>query len=204
MNDAQIRINFHTKKLRKHHAASDTLVVNELGLKHGKCRADIAVINGHLIGYEIKSDEDSLYRLADQVVAYNSVFDKASVIAGSRHLKEIKKLIPRWWGIIVATKGSRGAVHFETIRQALPNPSGDDFAVAQLLWRNEAEEELLKQGVSGAILKKNRSILYRALIDILGADELRNVVRERLKCRSDWRHPEPLSLNDDLFQQCAT
>ena len=72
MNDAQIRSSFHSKKLRRHHATPDTLVVDELGLKHGKCRADIAVINGHLIGYEIKSDDDSLHRLARQVEAYNA------------------------------------------------------------------------------------------------------------------------------------
>jgi len=64
MNDAGIRRNLHCKKLRRHHVDPDTLVVDELGLKHGKCRADIAVINGHLMGYEIKSDDDSLRRLA--------------------------------------------------------------------------------------------------------------------------------------------
>jgi hypothetical protein len=55
MNDPLIRKAFHCSFLQKEHAAPTTLVVDELGLEHGKCRADIAVINGHLIGYEIKS-----------------------------------------------------------------------------------------------------------------------------------------------------
>ena len=204
MNDAKIRTSFHSKKLRKHHIASDTLVVDELGLKHGRCRADIAVINGYLIGYEIKSDNDSLYRLADQVTTYSAVFDQASVIVGRGHLKEIMNFLPYWWGVIAALEGQRGAVHFETVRRATLNPAGDDFSVAQLLWRNEAEEELLKQGFSGRLLRQNRSILYRELVEILGAKELRKVVRERLKNRTDWRRSELLFPSDGLCRPCAT
>ena len=70
-----------------------------------------------------------------------AVFDRATVVAGRRHLKDVKKFIPRWWGITAAMEGQRGAIHFETVRRAALNPSADDFAVAQLLWRNEAEEE---------------------------------------------------------------
>jgi len=73
MNDLEIRGSFHRKKLRLQHAHVDTLVVDELGLNHGECRADIAVINGHLVGYEIKSNKDSLRRLEGQVNSYNAV-----------------------------------------------------------------------------------------------------------------------------------
>ena len=204
MNDARIRSSLHRKKLRRHHATPDTLVVDELGLKHGRCRADIAVINGHLIGYEIKSDDDSLHRLAQQVEAYNAVFDRATAVVGRRHLGGVKKLVPRWWGIMVAMEGQRGAIHFETIRRAALNPSADDFAVAQLLWRTEAEEELVKQGFSGRILRQKRSVLYREIVHVLGARELRNVVRKRLKSRTDWRRPARLSPSDDSSQPCAT
>ena len=48
MNDEQIRLQFHLKRLRRQHEDSEMVVVDELGLKHGRCRADIAVINGHL------------------------------------------------------------------------------------------------------------------------------------------------------------
>lgn len=190
LNDAQIRRSFHAKKLRKQHAAPNTLVLDELGLQHGRCRADIAVINGHFIGYEIKSDEDSLGRLDLQVAAYNAVFDSVTVVVGTRHLIGVKTIIPEWWGIITATSGQRGAIHFETIRRAKLNLSTEDFSVAQLLWRKEAEEELIKIGVTGRILTKNRSTLYHELINALGASELRKVVRQRLMNRIDWRRPE--------------
>ena len=82
MNDVEIRQNFHRKILRRQHAHKDTLVIDELGLQHGKCRADIAVVNGHLVGYEIKSSSDSLSRLKQQVESYNAVFDRVFIVAG--------------------------------------------------------------------------------------------------------------------------
>lgn len=189
MNDAKIRENFHRKTLRRYHQASDTLVIDELGLQHGTCRADIAVINGHFLAYEIKSDQDSLCRITKQVKAYNAVFDEVTVVVGQRHLEKVKELVPLWWGIMVASANNRGTVHFETIRPAAWNHLTDDYCVAQLLWKGEAEEELAKRGISGKILKQNRSILYRELVGILEPHELRKVVRSRLKARIGWRCP---------------
>jgi hypothetical protein len=145
-----------------------------------------------------------LRRLGEQVDAYSAVFDRATVVIGRRHLKDIQKFVPRWWGITAATASQRGAVHFETVRRAASNPSTDDFVVAQLLWRNEAEEELVKRGVSGRILRRERSILYRELLHVLGARELRKVVRERLRSRTDWRCPARLSPDGGSSRPCAT
>lgn len=200
MNDTQIRESFHRKKLSKHHADQDTLIVNELGLKHGKCRADIAVINTHLIGYEIKSDEDSLRRLDKQIETYNNVFDRATVIVGTKHAKAVSLRVPDWWGIIVTHKGSRGGVSFETIRQSCVNRGIDLFSVAQLLWSNEVISILLDLGVPQRALHKKRSFLYEHLIDLLSPTELRYRVRDCLKNRRNWRCPEQPSPNGGLFQ----
>lgn len=203
MNDKQIRLNFHQKRLRRHHVDQDSLVVDELGLRHGKCRADIAVINGHFIGYEIKSDKDTLRRLEEQVETYSAVFDRATVIVGPDHVKGISKHIPHCWGIIAAKEGPRGGIHFETVRRAEKNREVDDFTVAQLLWRIEVVAELAERGVSGSILRQKRSILYRELVNILDAQELRIIVRKCLKNRINWRCPEQLSLDDDWSRPYA-
>jgi len=42
MNDHDIRVNIHKKILMRHHKNNNTLVIDELGLKNGDCRADIA------------------------------------------------------------------------------------------------------------------------------------------------------------------
>jgi len=189
MNDLEIRQNFHRKRLRRQHAQKDTLVIDELGLNHGKCRADIAVVNGHLIGYEIKSNNDSLRRLKDQIESYNAVFDKISVIVGDRYINSIQSHIPECWGVIGTIRGPRGAVNFDTIRKAQINKRIDSISIAQLLWRNEAEEILRQKKLSPKILRQPRDVLYEQLANLLTTNKLRKIVRDYLRKRRNWRCP---------------
>jgi len=203
MNDLEIRQNFHRKRLRRQHAQEDTLVIDELGLNHGKCRADIAVVNSHFIGYEIKSNKDSLRRLKDQVESYNSVFDKISVIVGDRYINSIQSHIPAWWGVIVSLKGPKGAVNFGTIRKAQTNKKVAPISIARLLWRNEAEEILRQKNLPPRILRQPRAILYDYLVDEFNICELRKVVRDYFKKRKNWRCPASFLQYDDLCQPAA-
>jgi len=204
MNDVEIRQNFHRKRLRRQHAQEDTLVIDELGLNHGKCRADIAVVNGHLIGYEIKSNKDSLYRLNEQIKSYNAIFDKIYIIVGERYSNSIQKHIPKHWGVTVSVKGSRGAVNFHVIRKAQKNKSTNPLSIARLLWRNEAIEILEQKKIPPKVLRQPRAVLYKHLVDMLHVCELKKTVRKYLKNRKNWRCPEPLSQYDDLCQPVST
>ena len=203
MNDVDIRQNFHKKILRRQHAQKDTLVIDELGLNHGKCRADIAVINGHLAAYEIKSNNDSLRRLEEQVKSYNAVFDRISIVVGDRYINSIQNYIPEWWGVIVSLRGPRGAVNFDIIREARTNKNIDQISIAQLLWRNEAEEILQQKKLSPRILRQPRAILYEYLVNTLNICELRRLVREYFKKRKNWRCPQSPSQYDGLCQPVA-
>jgi hypothetical protein len=188
MNDVQIRANFHRKKLRWHHTSGDSLVIDELGLNHGRSRADIAVVNGHLVGYEIKSDSDSLDRLAEQIKSYNAVFDWAFIIVGERHVKSIEKYVPDWWGLILSVTGRRGAVNFKTLRKGRRNHNIDPISVARLLWRSEAAEVLRQRGLPKKSLRQPRAALYEQLVEILSNRELRQTIRESFKKRKNWRY----------------
>ena len=55
---------------------SNSLLIEELGLMSGEFRADIAVLGTKLIGYEIKSETDTLSRLPRQAAAYGAIFDE--------------------------------------------------------------------------------------------------------------------------------
>jgi len=203
MNDIEIRKNFHRKKLRRQHAQKHTLVIDELGLNHGKCRADIAVVNGQFVGYEIKSNNDSLRRLEEQVKSYNTVFDKVSIIVGDRYINSIQNYIPDWWGVIVSVRGPRGAVNFDTIRKARTNKNIEPISIAQLLWRNEAAEILSQKKLPPKILRQPRDVLYEHMADLLTINELRKIVRDYLKKRKNWRCPELPSRYDGLYQPAA-
>jgi hypothetical protein len=204
MNDAEIRQNFHRKRLRRQHAQKDTLVIDELGLNHGRCRADIAVINGYLVGYEIKSNNDSLRRLEEQIKSYSAIFDKVSIIVGDRYINSIQSHIPKWWGVIVSVRGSKGAVNFEIIRKAQKNKNIEPISIARLLWRNEAEEILRQKNLSSKILRQPREVLYEHLVNILKICELRKFVREYFKKRRNWRCLELPSRCDGLCRPAAT
>jgi hypothetical protein len=194
LDDSQMRAAYHRKRLKRHHSDSSTVVVDELGLQHGKFRADIAVVNGHLAGFEIKSDVDQLTRLSSQVDGYGAVFDRVTLIVTDRHLRRAAELVPNWWGLVTTHRGPRGGIHFTTARQARRNPQVDDFCVAQLL----------DLGVDGAQLRGNRATLYGLLVSRLNSRELRARVRQKMKTRPDWRCPSRLSQGDGLFPPNAT
>lgn len=189
MNDHQIRNNFHKKVLEHEHNCLNTLVIDELGLKHGTCRADIAVINKYINGFEIKSSKDSLFRLKEQMNTYNSIFDYINLIIEPCHLVSVEKIIPDWWGIIICVLDNYNEVIFEEIKTPKKNDHIDPISIAELLWKNEAEDILNKNGFLPKILRKPKAFLYQYIIDILSLDELKNEVKYYLLNRQNWRCP---------------
>lgn len=187
--DRDVRAAVLRKVLAEHIADPNVLVVEELGLQHGLCRVDIAVVNGFLHGYELKSDSDTLDRLPAQVEAYSHAMDRATLVVGEQHLSSVEKLLPAWWGIKVAAVGKRGGILIQTHRQVGMNPSVSAFHVAHLLWRPEVTKILQARGVDRKRLRGNRRELYRIAADTIPLSELRQLVRESLKSRTTWRHP---------------
>lgn len=163
-----------------------SLVVSELGLCANKARVDLAVVNGSLLGYEIKSDRDNFSRLPRQAVVYNAVFDRVTIVVGESKLAQARSQVPSWWGIKVARQGESGVV-VEDVRPALRNASRDPYAVAQLFWRDEALLELERRGLATGVRSKSRRVLWRRLAESVDLDELACSARETLKSRIDWR-----------------
>jgi hypothetical protein len=87
--DEEIRSALHKKKLKRYHDCPDTLVIDELGLAHGKNRIDIAVLNGFVHGYEIKSSKDTLSRLPAQFDEYRRSLEKISIVAAKNHMDDL-------------------------------------------------------------------------------------------------------------------
>jgi hypothetical protein len=162
-------------------------IIEELGISHGAARVDIAVVNGILHGYELKSDLDTLYRLPEQMRIYNSVFDQVTLVVGKSHLHEAVKLIPEWWGVVIAKKDTGNKVIFQTIREADENHSKDSVSIARLLWRSEALFILEEVGQAKGLRAKPRKDIYERLATVVDQNFLSNKVRERLFLRTNWR-----------------
>lgn len=185
MRDRDIRLALH-ELLRNEHGDDGTLVVDELGLCQGAVRADIAVVNGSLAGFEIKSDRDTLARLPRQIEVYDSVFDFVTLVVGKQHAVGISSRIPRHWGIAVVSEGEAGPC-LKRRRRARKNKRVEPLAVARLLWRDEALSILEELGEVRGLRAKPRRELWAALVAALPPVELRAVVRTRLKSREGWR-----------------
>ena len=84
--DVDIRSALRSRLLAKHAADADTVIIDELGVCRGKVRVDVAVVNGMLHGYEIKSDRDNLRRFSGQVDFYGKVLDRATLVVGEKTL----------------------------------------------------------------------------------------------------------------------
>jgi hypothetical protein len=191
VRDRDIRRCLRAQLEAEHSGDDDTLILDELGLLQGAARVDMAVVNGTIAAWEIKSERDTLRRLAVQIDAYCKVFDYVTLVAAPAHVTKIKSDLPAWWGISLAVLDEKGEVAIKTQRAPKRNPRIDAKAVAKLLWRNEALAALETRGLDIGLRSKPRRALWSALAEHLSATELAAEVRTALKARQDWRVAPP-------------
>lgn len=164
----------------------DEVLVHELGLLQGSSRIDLAVVNGCVHGYEIKSDIDTLARLAGQRDAYSRALHYVTIVVTAKHASAAKKMVPRWWGVDVADAGET-VVSITNQRQARPNPRVDRFSLAQLLWRDEVIAILRDIGAKPAILRGPRRAMWQAVAEAMSTEQLTKLVCTQIRRRGDWR-----------------
>jgi hypothetical protein len=173
-------------RLRQQHRGERTLYRRELGICVGAGRIDMAAINGLITGCEIKSSRDGLSRLPHQVELYGKVVDTAVLVIERARPLRVADQVPDWWGVWHATEDGDEHVRLEVLRDPSPNPDVDPFAVAQLLWRDEAFDVLRGLSLHRGLSSATRWRLWEVLTDELPVDALRQEVRHRLKARSSW------------------
>ncbi|KMW73667.1 regulatory protein [Photorhabdus luminescens subsp. luminescens] len=187
MKDIDVRRAVHSKILKEHHKDPDTLIIDEFTMSLGASRADITVINGLMHGYEIKSKSDNLLRLPLQIQYYSSVMDKVTLVVSETHSKPAMEIIPDWWGVKIVTQGTRNGIHLHTERHNRLNPSIDKVSLSMLLWKEEMLEIFSDLGKDRGLKSKPRRVLWNKLAETVDTDELRDLVRKKLKARTNWR-----------------
>src|SRR5262249_2771164 len=181
--DSGIRPGLRSWLRLKHADESDTVLIEELGLCRGRVRVDVAVVNGLLHGYEIKSDRDSLRRLAGQVEVYGKVLDRATLVIGEHHLTEGLKIVPTWWGVLYVYATTK-RLRFKTVRRARNNPRRDPHSLVELLWLDHAMALLQERNAARGVRGKPRHVVWDRVCCHFGVDEIAAVVRTRLKARA--------------------
>jgi hypothetical protein len=186
MRDIDVRRELHKVEIAQILRDDPTsFVIDELGILQGDFRIDIAVVNGQLHGFEIKSAADTLERLPVQQEMFSRIFDTLTLVAAEKHIKKASEIVPDWWGCI-AVATVNGELTFERVRQPQQNRFVDAKSIAQLLWKEEALQILIDRGFTG-VRSKARQVLWGILADYVELADLRILVRQALKQREGWR-----------------
>lgn len=187
MRDADVRRALVSHLYRKYKGRADCAVVEELDVWHGTTRIDVAVINGALIGYEIKSERDTLSRLEFQSHVYSLVFDKVTLIAADKHLREAQKIVPDWWGL-KSPRENRGDVTIPTIRSARRNRDKDLKVALCFLNKHECisilDRHLSSRGLRATKLKYIHEYLASNVPNSVIQTEIRECLRSKTKSRN--------------------
>ncbi|WP_024311599.1 sce7726 family protein [Sinorhizobium medicae] len=105
------------KVLMGTHSLRTASMLNEF--RAATSKADLVILNGTATVYEIKSERDSLARLANQVENYKRVFAKVNVIASEGHIEGVLATVPDDVGVMCLSKRYR----ITTLRESIDCPS---------------------------------------------------------------------------------
>lgn len=158
------------------------VMIDELGFSNSTAkkapdktfRADLALANGRLVGFEIKSGNDSLRRWPSQCEAYFRVFDEIWLCTHGKHLEKALSMTPNEAGIILVDDLGGMAV----MRKASPHKRLSVYDLTGLLWREELEA--LCQNHNLSFKKRDTKPVLREIVSrSVPADLVRKFV---LKC----------------------
>lgn len=182
MRDHCIREVLKKTILSDHLEDSQTKIVEELDLPVSGARIDIAVINGHFHGYEIKGSNDTLQRLPRQLLAYANVFDYLTVVTEIKYYKKVVQLVPDW--VSVALCDSNQGV--QILKEGFLNQNKKSFFIAKLLWKEELFKILQTKNIKFRKADRNW-LLCESVANNFSVEEVSELARMQLKSRVNWR-----------------
>lgn len=186
LSPIDIRVNLRGWVCAHLSTGAHDVLIDELGFvnRHeGKTvdlsfRADLALANGRLVAFEIKSGADSLKRWPDQCEAYSNVFDEIWLCTHGRHLEKALSVTPKGIGILIADDLGGLAV----LRHAQLNQKTNSFDLSGLLWRNELEELCIEHDIKFRS-RETKSEIRKLVSRTVPHEALREFVLRQLKMR---------------------
>lgn len=185
------------EKLKDHHIRSvllgnlkaayqdseDTRIINELGIDFGASRIDVAVVNGILHGYEIKSESDTLKRLPQQMEYYNRLFERMTIVTDPKYLEATEQMVPKWWGIQIVNRKPL-SLTLKTIRKGRHKPSQDKELLLKLLWKEDLERFVDYVGYPKKFKSLRKNTLLKMFNNEVDLKTARGFVYDTLKQRN--------------------
>ena len=163
---------------------TEVQIVPERGYPLG--RADLVVLpdDGSSLGIEIKTDRDSLSRLAVQVPAYLNYFARCALATTPRHLDAALVTLPLDWGVYLLDPASHAVT--ETMREAQDGPERYTHRhLLDELWSDELVALLAERGHNTK--RSNNTKRTELLLGMHTPEELRRIALDTLRNRKGTR-----------------
>lgn len=174
------------KVLMGKHSLNTACMISEFRV--GTCKADLAILNGTATVYEIKSERDSLARLANQIENYKKVFANVYVIVSETHVHSVIETTPEDVGIMCLSR----RYQISTVREALDCPGRICTAtVFESLRSAEACSILVELGVG--VPEVPNTMLHAAMRKCFQRLEPKDVHGAMVKTLKRSRNLAPLS-----------
>lgn len=174
------------KILLGRHSLQTACMLNEFRV--GECKADLVILNGTATVYEVKSERDSLQRLARQVAAYVKVFARVCVIASEDHVSTVRSIVPADVGVLCLSR--RGSI--STVREAAERPERTcPAAIFDCLRTQEAKMLLESRGIT--IPDVPNTAVHAVLRDLFVKLSARDAHEGMVKVLRKTRNLVPLS-----------
>lgn len=194
-NDPDIRAALLDRLSKRFPAEQENLILQEFNCD--TARIDVAVVNGALHGYEIKSDQDTLDRLKNQCESYNQVFDRMTLVVGANRWRRGLDELPPWWSVMIASFAG-DQMQLRLVKRGKKNPSVSATSLARMLWSSEAAALLRRRGFSVPNHFRAEDI-WSAVVKQVPLDELALAVREAFRARAAAKAAKPCTPRDDSY-----
>lgn len=174
------------------HSLNTACILTEF--RAGACKADLAVLNGTGTVYEIKSERDSLARLANQVANYKKVFAKVYVIAGEAHVHDIVENTTADVGVMCLSRWDR----ITKVRRASDQP---DRVCPVTIFESlrSAEARAILRDLAAPVPEVPNTLLHGAMRESFARLRPEEVHRAMVKTLKRTRNLAPLgTLVDQL------
>ncbi len=145
-----------------------------------KCRADAVMFAPErgIIGFEIKSDRDSLERLEHQIRDYSRFCDYNYLVTGAKYIDKAAEVLPEFWGIYCIQEDC-GRLTISLQREAVLSPKVRLQNQLKFLWRVELIDIMKRHKIRG-YSSRNKSKIRRLLLDSMDKQELKQELFEMM------------------------
>ena len=166
--------------LSRESVSRNSVIINEFPVGSQTRRADLVMANGRLWAVEIKSEFDTIDRLAKQISAYSKTLESVSVVVAERHLDAVRAMLPSGTGLLVYRRDDQAA----TVERILkPSFNRLDAIRALRLMHTVDIKKVLKEHSLSFSNNLSRYELEDVARKRVSAYDLRQAAIVALKCR---------------------